>query len=295
MRLFFITSIIVSALFISCKQDTSEKELPENSMESPISKTIATDTISEKPVDRDLKKLEGISIKQNELKTKPDEREALETLVIEKKLTKEDDLFTLKFTYPLLNEKINPAYRNFNQYITEQYVDVVGTEASILEDAELICDSIRANRFHEVRTIDYKIYNLNDKHISILFYKENFYARTLHPSLSFTCLNYDLNNATFLKYEDIFTTGSEETLRAILNDEITRQIAAGDLYYDCWELSSEDFFQYKNNFVLHDTYAEFYFDDCIVCPSYTGTYSVHVSLEKLLPVLRNYSNSPFKG
>ena len=94
-----INSVVVFLKDSEIYLTIDKKELPENSAESPISETIATDTISEKPVDRDLKKLEGISIKQNELKTKPDEREALETLVIEKKLTKEDDLFTLKFTY----------------------------------------------------------------------------------------------------------------------------------------------------------------------------------------------------
>ena len=63
-------------------------------------------------------------------------------------------------------------------------------------------------------------------------------------------------------------------------------MTAGDLYYDCWEITADDFFEYKNNFVINDTYIEYYFDDCVICPSYTGSYSIKIPLERLLPVLR---------
>lgn len=95
-----------------------------------------------------------------------------------------------------------------------------------------------------------------------------------------------------MKYEDFFTEGSEEELREILNEILLKKISTGEMYYDCWGITSEDFFKYKNNFVLDDTSVEYYFDDCVICPSYTGSYSVKIPLEDLLPVLRRYDINP---
>ena len=61
------------------------------------------------------------------------------------------------------------------------------------------------------------------------------------------------------------------------------------MYYDCWEISEYDFELYKDNFVLTDKDIKFYFDDCIVCPSYTGTYFIEVSKEQL----KEYISQPY--
>ena len=67
------------------------------------------------------------------------------------------------------------------------------------------------------------------------------------------------------------------------------------MYYDCWAISADDFFDAKNNFVINDDVVEFYFDDCVICPSYTGTYSIQIPMEMLMPVLRKYKKNPLIG
>ena len=55
----------------------------------------------------------------------------------------------------------------------------------------------------------------------------------------------------------------------------------GELYYDCWEINEEDFHKYRNNFVLKDGLIEYYFDDCIICPSYTGIFSISIPFDDI--------------
>ena len=290
MRILISLLLIVS--LVACKDDPKESipVLNEDSQET-IQDTLQDDPTVYKQ-DIELKKQQSIQIKQKELKEKVDEKDQLQALIIEKKYIKEEDLFTIDFRYPQLNESLKPSYVNFNEYINDYYVDITGTEAGILEAKELLCDTIPMNRFQEKRFIDYKMYILNEKLVSILFYKENFYSGTLHPTYSFDCMNFDLTRSVFMNYEDFFIEGSEEETRAILNAVITSKIREGEMYYDCWEISEDDFFEYKDNFVLDDYSIEYYFDDCVVCPSYTGSYSVRVPLEDLLPVLKRYNVNP---
>ncbi|WP_339702439.1 RsiV family protein [uncultured Marixanthomonas sp.] len=286
--LFFYLSIF---LLFACKNEPKQTK-PEK--DADLVET-TKDTILTNREDIELKKQQSIILKQETLKSKPDEKFKLQELIITKSFKKEADLYTLDFNYPLLNEKIKASYANFSEYINDYYVDITGVEAGILEDAELICDTIATNRFQEKRIIDYKINSINDKLISVLFYKENFYGRTLHPSYSFDCVNFDLEQSVFMNYEDFFVGGSEEELREILNNLLVEKINAGDVYYDCWEITSDDFFTYKNNFVVNDTYIEYYFDDCVICPSYTGSYSIKIPLERLMPILRKSKRNPLFG
>ncbi|MCT8340625.1 RsiV family protein [Flavobacteriaceae bacterium TK19130] len=291
---FVATILVILLVTFACKNDTKETTPNEDTpmVDVEVTPTLpASDSIN----DPDLKRQRSIVIKQENLQQKPDKKQALEELLIEKTLMKEEDLYTLEFRYPLLNEKMKASHGNFNEYILDTYVDVAGTEAAILEASELLCDTIRTNRYREKRIIDYKVYNLTDKLVSILFYKENFYSGTLHPTYAFDCMNFDLNRGVFMKYEDFFVEGSEEELRAIINDVITTQQAEGELYYDCWKITSDDFFEFKNNFVINDEVVEYYFDDCVVCPSYSGNYVVQIPLQKLLPVLRRYAQNPLLG
>ena len=114
----------------------------------------------------------------------------------------------------------------------------------------------------------------------------------MHPSFSFDCFNFNLEKGVFMNYEDVFTQGSEEELLGIVNDRISNSIKLGNMYYDCWEVDINDFLSAKNNFVLNDNYVEFYFDDCVMCPSYTGTYSIEIALVDLLSVLKKYDSNP---
>jgi len=290
MKPIFIILVIIS--LFACKNNSENKgqDIINENLVEPVKNN--EDNLINANEDIELKKQESIIIKQKELVEKEDEKEELQELIIGKSYQKDEDLYTIDFRYPLLNENLKESYVNFNEYINDYYVDITGTEAGILEAKELLCDTIRTNRYREKRFIDYKIYNVNDQLISVLFYKENFYSGTLHPTYSFDCMNFDLNRSVFMNYEDFFIDGSEEELRSILNDVITSKINSGEMFYDCWKISEDDFFEYKDNFVLDDTSIEYYFDDCVVCPSYTGSYSVRIPLEELLPVLKRYGLNP---
>ncbi len=292
---YFITLIVVALIF-SCKNDPKNETIDlkeeildlQEGIPKSNSKTIDSFQINE----LDLKTNKSIAIKrkQEKLIKKKDERQELEKLIEEVTFLKETKDYTIDFTYPKMNEIIDQKNKNFNEYMEHYYVNITKTETDILESKEL-CDSILCN-FREKRFINYKIYNVNDQLVSVLFYKENFYSGTLHPSYSFNCFNFDLNRGVFMHYGDFFTKDSEEELFTIINEEINKKIKSGNLYYDCWELSMEDFLKNKNNFVLNETVIEFYFDDCIICPSYTGTYSIQIQLVDLLSVLKKYDLNP---
>ncbi len=286
-------------LFLSCKNDTSR---PTDTPNTEVNTSIESDDTFEQVLpfdsiytnnDTELKKTKSVVIKRQNLIDKEDDKKELEELVIQKTFKKDEDLYLIDFTYPYLNEELKASYHNFNEYLEETYMDIAGVEASILEDKELICDTLRINRFKEKRFVDYKIYNLNASLISVLFYKENYYSGTLHPSYTFDCLNFDLERSVFMDYEDFFNEGTEEEMTQILNEVLREKINSGDIYFDCWEITFDDFFEYKDNFVVDDAKVEYYFDDCVICPSYTGTFSVEIPLERLLPILRKYKFNPF--
>ncbi len=283
--------ILLIGLF-SCKNDTKLKPFTIPEDETSIPTEISSDSAIAQDKDIDASKVLSIELKQKTLIEKRDERSELQELIIEKNYFKEKDAYTIDFTYPLLNEDLNPTNVNFNEYINDYYVDITGTEAEIIEGKELICDTLDTDRFREKRYIDYKIYNVNEQLVSILFYKENFYSGTLHPTYSFDCMNFDLERGVFMNYEDFFIDGSEEEFADILNEEISKKVMVGEMYYDCWELSDDDFFEYKNNFVVNETYVEYYFDDCVICPSYTGSYSIKIPVITLMPVLKKYNLNP---
>lgn len=274
-------------LLIGCKNDLKNDKI---NVEEEQTKHDIIDSI--KISDKDLIQQERtLNLKRRELIEKKDQKAELENLIISKSFFKEGDNYTIDFEYPYLNEKIKPSYENFNEYISQHYLNTQGVEKQILEEKRL-CDSLGITNGREKRIIEYKIFNLNDRLISILFYKENHYAGALHPSYTFETLNFDLGQSSFMKYEDFFNNGSEEELRDILNELLTKKINSGEMYYDCWTISSDDFFNAKDNFVITDDSAEFYFDDCIICPSYTGTYSIKIPLEMLMPVLRKNKRNP---
>jgi hypothetical protein len=294
---YLILSLVIF-LFFSCKND---KEEPENGIQIKSQTTIKSVEPFEEvlPFDSiytnnniDLQKTKSVVIKRQNLIDKKDDKLELQNLVIQKTFKKDEDLYLIDFTYPYLNENLKKSYHNFNEYLEETYMDIAGVEASILEDKEMICDTLRINRFKEKRFVDYKIYNLNETHISILFYKENYYTGTLHPSYTFDCLNFDLERSVFMNYEDFFNVGTEEEMTQILNEVLREQMNYGDIYYDCWEITFDDFFENKDNFVVDDRKVEYYFDDCVICPSYTGTFSVEIPLERLFPILKRYKLNP---
>lgn len=291
-----IVLLVVSFLLLSCKEDPKQVNTDQDDAET-IQQTenfediLPFDSIPQ-ATDIEINKTKQVVIKRQSLIDKEDDAKLLQELVIQKTFKRDEDLYLIDFNYPYLNTALKESHQNFNEYLEETYMDIAGVEASILEDKEMICDTLRINRFKEKRLVDYKIYNLNENLISVLFYKENYYSGTLHPTYSFDCLNFDLERSVFMNYEDFFNEGTEEKMTQILNEVLREQINSGDIYYDCWEITFDDFFEYKDNFVVDDYKVEYYFDDCVICPSYTGTFSVEIPLERLLPVLRKYKLNP---
>lgn len=291
---YYIVFTLLTVLLPACKSELKQNWEDQQSVPDIQKQLLEEDSLDRPKRNLDLPQEVDIEIRKKQLVERTDDREELKELIISKRFLKDEDLYTIDFKYPELNEKIKPSLANFNEYIQKTYLDLEGVEAQILEDKELLCDTLRINKYREKRYVDYKIYNVNEKLVSVLFYKENFYSGTLHPSFTFDCLNFDLDRAVFMDYEDFFIEGSEEQLRSIINELLDKQIQSGDMYYDCWKISEDDFFEYKNNFVLDDQRVEYYFDDCVICPTYTGNFSVSIPLEELLPVLRKYNLNPLQ-
>lgn len=286
MRLFL--SLVILFTFFGCKNDSKKDVVDTSAPLNNPEEVVDSLTVSDKNLET---QQITFDLKRKELIEKEDSKVALENLLISKSFLKEGDMYTLDFKYPYLNEKIKPQFENFNEYISKYYLDAKGVEKQILEEKRL-CDSLGIPKGNELRMVDYKIYNLNDKLISVLFYKENHYTGAAHAAYTFDCLNFDLERSVFMNYEDFFNNGSEEELRDILNTLLKEKINSGEMYYDCWAISADDFFDAKNNFVINDDVVEFYFDDCIICPSYTGTYSIKIPLKMLMPVLRRNKKNP---
>jgi hypothetical protein len=230
------------------------------------------------------------SLKREVLKELPDDRLKLQELLISKSYYKEEDQYVLDFKYPLLNEQLDPGYKVFNEYIRDHYLDIKGTEAQILEDKDWLCDTLNANNYRERRRVDYKIYHSIEDLLSLVFYRENYYSGAIHSSYYFDCINFDLEHHAFLGYDDVFTLNSEEELFETINNVLLESIESGDQYFDCWELSLGDFNEYKDNFVIGNEFVEFYFDDCVICPAYTGTFSIEIPKDRIRDLLKNERN-----
>ena len=286
--------VLFSALIVlmSCQNKSST---PNNTPELDPNETIINDD-SYTLEGEDFENIEKQQIKtkinkKNELILQPDDRAALKDVVMTKTIFKDEDDYLIDYTYPYLNEKIDPRYKNFNEYITVNHLNIERTIGEILETTGLLCDTIPIKRVKDKRIIDFKIHSTADKLISILLYKENYYPGMVHSVYMFESLNYDIRKQRFLNFDDFFVPGSQAKIRNLLNTTIRTQIDSGNIYYDCWELSEGDFNSYKDNFVINDDSIEFYFDDCIICPSYTGQYSVDIPLDEIAPFMNMYQRT----
>jgi hypothetical protein len=217
-----------------------------------------------------------------------DDNVTLQEVIQSKKIYQEADAYLLDYTYPYLNEQVNPAYKKFNEYMTESYLNIERTVNQILEDKELLCDTLKIQRFRDKRVIDFKLHSTQNNLISILLYKENYYSGMLHSTYMFDCLNYDVKKQRFIYFDDFFIESAEKKVFDIINQKIYDQIHSGEMYYDCWEISDLDFSAYKNSFVVNGDNVEFYFDDCVICPSYTGQYSVVIPIPEIMHLIRGY-------
>ncbi len=199
-----------------------------------------------------------------------------------------EDLFELNYRYPYLDDE---SYDVFNRYITDNYLNIEKTTNQILDDKEMTCNIIPGGCDRDLKFLDFKIHSLQEDILSILLYQENYYAGVAHSSYSFNCLNFNLDKGEFLKFDDFFIKGADAFVFKKLNEKISSGLQTGDLYYECWELSKEDFETYKDNFVVNENHIVYYFDDCVICPSFTGTYSVEIPIDEIIWFLNFYNES----
>jgi hypothetical protein len=285
-------SILLIAALASCKK-TSTTDLPvistqeESSVESNNgsrdSTYFDTEKLREQQAKSQLLKKEGLLELQQSLPARPD-------LVISKNMVQEGDDYILDYTYPHLIEKQHPAATKFNNYMTQNHLDTERTINEILADNEMICDTLGTARHRDKRIINYKLYTAPDDVISVLLFKENYYSGMMHSSYMFDCVNYDLERQEFIDYDTFFIPGSEKMVFDLINEKITTQMNTGQVFYDCWQMTMNDFLRYKNNFIITEKELIFYLDDCIICPSHTGEYKVSLSST----ALQHLINSNYK-
>ncbi|WP_299441368.1 RsiV family protein [uncultured Aquimarina sp.] len=295
MRILIISVAVISLM--ACNTRTPIKENPEKgpveSEQLLDQNTDSTQYLLEEMLELNQEKTKSIKVER--LITVEDDKNKLQELVIAKKFYKEEDFYILDYKYPYLNEEMDVNNAQFNDFLTENYLNIEATENEILEDKVIFCDSLGIGRCMDKRVIDYKVYSVKSNLISVLLYKENYYSGMKHSTYMFECLNFDLDNHKFIYYNDFFIDNSEKELLATINKTISSGINSGELYYECWELSEGDFKVYKNNFVVNDNTVEFYFDDCIICPSYTGTYSIEIPIKEIMHLIKKYNDQPLIG
>ncbi len=280
-----VSFLIVVLAITSCKLD---KEPIHNITEaSSKNSLIINDSVTIQLNDEELQQ----NVKINPIKSDEDDSNFIKDYVVHKQLYKETDNYIIDFCYPQLDENYNPKFELFNDFVENELIQLSRIEQDVLESQELLCDTLQKNPIREHRIGEYKIYQQKETHISVLFYLENHYAQTKTAYYTFKTVNFDKIKGKLLHFEDYFLPESLSEVHQILNSEIRTQIAKGDLFYECFEVSLDDFEVAKNDFVVNDNHIIFYFNDCIMCPSFVGTYSIEIPLEKLKPVLQqNWSD-----
>lgn len=272
-------TILPIALLITlgCKQNaTQENEMIDKEV---LAKEISNDSIVNKV---------GLNDKSSNKTFQLDaliSAEKPKKIVLEKHVLEENEKTILDFHYPVLNEAVSGNYSNFNSYIKKELVKK--TISLMRENEEFIplCDSIETRK--QKSKINYAIKE-NRKVLSTVFVIENFYSESMHSNVSFKTVNYDFDKTKIIHFENYFKPKSEQAVLAHLNKLITTNINSGEMYYDCWEISEGDFETYSDNFTIDGDKIRFYFDDCIVCPSYTGTYYIETTKEQLSEYISDY-------
>lgn len=262
---------------VSCKQSTTQEN--EIFKEEKSGTEINSDSIINNHVQKEKTSDKILQLNLLISANKP------EKIVLEKHILEENEKTVLDFHYPVLNEDIEANYSNFNRYITMNLVKKNITLMRENEEFIPLCDSIETSR--QKSKINYAIKE-NRKVLSTVFVIENFYSQAMSSNVSFETVNYDLDKAKIINFEDYFKPNSEQVILTHLNKIITSNIDSGEMYYDCWEISEGDFNLYKNNYIIDGDLIRFYFNDCVVCPSYTGTYYIETTKDLLSMCIEEY-------
>lgn len=278
---------------MSCKKDkpSSVKKEPTPNI------TVEQDTLTDEDVKRihlELKKEKALPKEVITIIKSKDDDELATDFLQKKTFFKETNDYKIDFTYPYLNEKFDPKFEVFNSYINDEVANYKSIIKEIEQEHRVLCDSLVNPDLKELRKVEYKVYLQDQWHLSILFYKLNYYKGAIKPTTHFSTLNFDKIHGKILTYDDYFSKGSEEDLLSIINEKITSNIELGKMSNNCFAIEVEDFMRNKNNFVVNDDSVFYYFNDCVMCDASSNTYSIEIPLEKLLPVFKQSNIDRFE-
>ncbi len=203
-------------------------------------------------------------------------------LVKTKLFHKEQDSYTLFYRYPFLDTSKNTSYHAFNDYITNTYLNLDNSIKDLLNGDKSSCDIGYNHSERLKRLVDYKIYAFDNDILSVLLYKSNQYEDETQFSYLFKTLNFDVNTGNFISFDSIFKPNSELQVLNLINNTLETKVSLDEKYEECWLITPEIFIKFKDNFVLDSETVKFYFDDCTMCPVYSGNYFIEISRQELL-------------
>lgn len=207
-----------------------------------------------------------------------------EDIIITKSFYKKEKNYIIDYKYPYLDISSNPSFKKFNDFISNNYLSTNVSVKNTLNETKLQCDLDYNSSERHKRLINYKIYS-HENIFSILLYKANHYIDDNQSSYMFKALNFDPKKAEFIDYNNIFKNGSEIDMLDAVNKTLTKYKKSEPQYEECWQLDLDTFQQYKNNFVINQNTVKFYFDDCVICPIYSGSYAVEIPRSKISNLL----------
>ncbi len=267
--------ILITLSIVSCKKEKSAFFNHTNQNKEEVQDVKSLNNSQDAP------EINRQSIKTKLLLLEVDDKKNLSNIVETKSFFREQDNYILDYKYPFLDEDIQPSFKFFNDFIRNQYINKEISVKSTLNNQNLYCDFDKSNPKRYKRMIDYKIYSTKDNLLSVLLYKANHYKDQNHLSYMFKGLTFDINKGEFLSFDSIFKGKTQEIILSKLNIELSQKIKTEPYYQECWKLTDEIFDAYKDNFVIDNDQIKFYFDDCMICPTYAGRYSIKIPLNEI--------------
>ncbi len=265
-------ALLLAVTILSCKKEKSAFFV-EHLLDNKEKQSIELDVTQQ-------------SSDKNQFIKEIDDKTSVDNFVKTKSFFKEEDNYIIDYRYPFLDENHQESYKVFNDYIQSHYLDKSRSVKNTLENENLFCDTDHTNPKRYKRNIDYKIYKNKNNVLSVLLYKANYYTDENHYSYMFKALNFNLEKGEFVLFDSIFKPETQHLVVDRLNQELAQKISNQSYYKECWQLTEDTFDAYKDNFVINDRKIKFYFDDCVICPTFAGRYSIEIELPAISNLLR---------
>lgn len=188
---------------------------------------------------------------------------------LSKQYTLESKNISKHFDYPYF---LDLKLTSLNKYINDSVLNLKNVSDTLSLKNKCNDSSVKENCI----TIDYNIINETKEYINILFYVEIHYPQKNFSTYTFKTVNYDIKSNSVIIYKDIFKANSLEKILNIINQEINNNINSGDMRYECFTVTLNDFKEAKNDFILQNQEIDFYFKDCVMCPSFVGSHNISI-------------------